>query len=61
MLYQLLFYVYYGFAALLLLAVIWSMVRKPDESNPLYKAIPQEKMIAALVFVPLILRLLGVK
>ena len=59
--YQFLYYVYYGFAALLLIAVIWSMLRKTIEGDELRKPIMHEKMMAALVFVPLILRLLGVK
>ena len=59
--YQFLYYVYYGFTALLLAAVVWSLLRKSIDGDELRKKIPYEKAIAALVFVPLLLRLLGVK
>ncbi len=59
--YQLLYYVYYGFTGLLFAALVWSILRKPMDGDELRKKIPFEKATAALVFIPLLLRLLGIK
>ncbi|MDK9698638.1 MAG: hypothetical protein OEM52_00615 [bacterium] len=59
--YHVLYWIYFAFTALFLAALLWSLLRKPDETNPIRKRIPHEAMMAAIVLVPVLLRLLGVK